>query len=133
MTDQIPFKPLAGRVLVRQIPYKPSTLVEIVSFDKADENEGIVVALSAFRHGRRKTRMGWEITADIFPHELALGDRVIFPGKYSDEDTLTFNGVKHRCLDSWEITGIVEKPQPEGFTNPLTGEVTPDHHILFSR
>jgi co-chaperonin GroES (HSP10) len=129
MSD-IPFQPVNGRVLVRQLPYKPSKILEVCSIDKADENEGIVVALSPCRYGRKKTRFGWEMTGHTFPHEVKLGDRVIFPGSYQDEDTTTFNGEKHRCLDSWSIVGIVHAPQPEGYNHPLTGEKLPDVHPI---
>ena len=131
MSDAPPFIPTNGRVLVRQLPYKPSKMLEVVSVDKACENEGIVVALSPFRYGRKRGKKGvWEHTGDTFPHEVKIGDRVIFPGSYADEDTMTFNGVKHRCIDSWDIQGIVDAPQPEGFENPITGEVMPDKHPL---
>jgi len=134
---KVPFRPCNGRILVRQLPYKPSTIIELVSRDKADENEGIVVALSPFRYGRKKlganagARRGEIVyTSETFPHEVALGDRVLFSGRYLDDDTMTFNGVKHRCLDSWEIVGILDKPQPEGYDSVITGEHTPDKHPL---
>lgn len=135
MTDAPPFIPTNGRVLVRQLPYKPSAIIEVVDSDKAVENEGIVVALSPCRFGRKIIRergkvAGWEHTGATFPHEVKLGDRVFFPGSYQDSDTMTLNGVKHRCLDSWEIVGIMEAPQPEGFENPVTGEIQPDKHPL---
>lgn len=133
----IPFRPCNGRVLIRQLPYKPSKIVQIFSGDRADENEGIVVALSPHRfgrkilgekHGRRKGDT--VMTNQVFPHDLKLGDRVFFRGSYQNEDTMTFNGVKHRCLDSWEILGVMDSPQPEGYENAVTGERTPDSHPL---
>lgn len=131
MSEPIPFTPANGRVLVRQLPYKPSKLIEVPNIDFAYENEGIVVALSPFRYGRRKTGKGsWEHTGDTFPHEVALGQRVFFPGSYADDDTMTFNGVKHRCLESWDIMGIMDAPQPEGFDHPITGEKLPDLHPI---
>lgn len=130
MSD-IPFTPTNGRVLVRQIPYRPSKILEVISIDKADENEGIVVALSPFRYGRKYSRAkGWEHTGDTFPHEVKVGDRVFFPGSYTDSDTMTFNGVKHRCLDSWDIMGIMDAPQPTGYEDPFTGQMLPDKHPL---
>lgn len=129
--DQIPFIPTNGRVLVRQLPYKPSKILEVFSVDKADENEGIVVAISPFRYGRRYSRgKGWEHNGKVLEHEVKVGQRVFFPGSYQDEDTMTFNGVKHRCLDSWEIVGIMEAEQPDFFEDPLTGEKLEDKHPI---
>lgn len=129
----VPFIPTNGRVLVRQLPYKPSKSIEICSIDHADENEGIVVALSPFRYGRKKGAKGaWEHTGDRFPHEVKVGDRVLFPGSYQDEDVMRFNGEKHRCLDSWEIVGVLTEAQPEGFEHPMTGEKLPDAHPIHS-
>lgn len=131
MSEPIPFIPTGGRVLVRQLPYRPSKILEVVSIDKADENEGIVAALSPCQYGRRKHgKRGWEHTGDTFPHELQLGQRVFFEGSYADQDTMTFNGVKYRCLDSWQILGILEAPQPDYFENAATGERQPDQHPL---
>lgn len=129
--DQIPFTPTNGRVLVKQLPYRPSKLLDVVSIDKADENEGIVVALSPFRYGRKYDRKkGWEHTGDTFPHEVQVGQRVFFPGSYQDQDTLSFNGVKYRCLDSWEIVGIMDAPQPDFFEDPKTGQKLEDKHPI---
>lgn len=129
--DQIPFTPTNGRVLVRQLPYRPSKILDVVSIDKADENEGIVVALSPFRYGRKRGKMGqWEHTSHTFPHEVKIGQRVFFPGSYQDSDTMTFNNVKYRCLDSWEIVGILDAPQPEHFEHPMTGERIEGKHPL---
>lgn len=129
MTEQ-PFIPVNGRILVRQLPYKPSKTIEVISGDKADETEGIVVAVSAFRYGRRRIKGGWEHTGDTFPHEVKVGDRVIFISKYADDDTLTLNGEKHRCLDSWEIVGVMTAPQPDYFLDPITSEKKTDEHPL---
>ncbi len=129
--SEVPFIPANGRVLVRQLPYKPSTIIEIPNMDYAFENEGIVVALSPFRYGRKKHPKGaWEHTGHTFPHEVKVGDRVFFPGSYQDDDTMTFNGVKHRCLDSWDLMGVMDAPQPEGFNNPITGEKIPGAHPI---
>lgn len=118
-------------MLIKQLPYKPSMTIEVCSIDRADENEGIVVALSECQYGRKYSRSkGWEHTGHTFPHSLKVGDRVFFPGSYQDEDTMTFNGEKYRCMDSWNILGIMDAPQPEGFRHPLTGEIIPDKHPI---
>lgn len=132
-TEPVPFKPTHGRVLVRQLEYKPSSLIEIVTRDKADHTEGIVCALSPFRHGRKRVKGEWHITADTFPHEISVGDRVIFPGRYQDDDTITLNGQLYRALDSWDIHGIITKDRPDGFTNPVDGTTTSDGHPLLAR
>ncbi len=128
--DKIPFTPTNGRVLVKQLPYKPSRILEVCSIDRADENEGIVVALSPHRYGRKKRKGEWHQTGETFPHEVKVGQRVFFPGSYQDADTMAFNGVKYRCLDSWEIMGIMDAPQPEGFDHPISGEKMPDAHPI---
>ena len=134
MSDPVPFTPTNGRVLVRQLPYKPSKIIQAVSIDKADENEGIVVALSRCQFGRKAKGSGknrvYEHTGVEFPHEVKIGDRVFFKGSYGDEDVMTFNGVKHRCLNSFEIIGVMNAPQPEGLDNPITGEHLPDLHPI---
>ena len=131
MTDDIPFTPLNGRVLVRALPYKPSKIIEVSTHDRADENEGIVVALSPCRYGRRKTNDGWKHTGDILKHDVRVGDRVFFPGSYQDDDTMTFNGQKYRAIDSWELIGVMSAPQPEGFDHPVTGEkLSGDHPLI---
>ena len=118
-----PFKPVNGRILVKQLPYVPSKIIEAAGvIDKAYENEGIVIALSDFRYGRKRFKGGWEHTGDTFPHEVKVGDRVIFPGSYQDDDVQFINGEKHRYIESWDIMGIVNAPQPTELENPLTGE-----------
>ncbi len=126
----IPFIPTNGRVLVRQLPYRPSKIIDVFTVDHADENEGIVVALSPCRYGRKKKKGEWSHTGVTFPHEVKVGDRVFFPGSYRDEDTMTFNGVKHRCLESWDIMGVMTEPQPEHYEHPVTGEKLPDVHPI---
>jgi co-chaperonin GroES (HSP10) len=129
--DQIPFTPVGGRVLVRQLPYKPSKIIEVCNIDRADENEGIVAALSECQYGRKfDKRKGWEHNGLTFPHSVKVGDRVFFEGSYQDSDTMTFNGVKYRCLDSWEIKGVLHAPQPEGYRHPITGELIPEAHPI---
>lgn len=130
MSDPIPFIPVGGRVLVRQLPYKPSSYLEICNIDRACDNEGIVEAISECQYGRKKVKGGWEHTGVTFPHTVKVGDRVFFEGRYQDDDTMSFNGVKYRCFDSWEIKGIMTAPQPEGFLHPVTGERLPDAHPI---
>lgn len=127
-----PYRPVNGRVMVRELPYRPSKILEVVSTDRADFTEGIVVALSEGKYARRKTRKGWEMTGTILPHDVALGDRVILRGSYQDDDLLTINGVKHRIMDPWEIEAIIEKPQPTGYEDPQSGEMLPDKHPLLT-
>lgn len=129
-----PFKPVGGKVTVQPLPYKPSKTIEIYTHDKADENEGIVVALSDCQYGRKyDKKKGWEHNGHTFPHELQLFDRVIFPGSYQDEGVMRFNGVKYRTIESWEIQGIVDAERPEGFTNPQTGDVQLSTHPMLVR
>ncbi len=125
-----PFRPLNGMVTVQQLPFKPSKLIEVLSIDRADETEGIVVALSDCRYGRRKTKGGWEHTGITFPHELHLFDRVVFEGCYQDDSFHRLNGVKYRTMDSWEYKGVIMADQPSGWEDPFTGEMLPDKHPL---
>lgn len=131
-------KPIMGRVLVRQIPYKPSRIVQLITIDKANENEGIVVALSPCQHLRKMKRddkgrnVGYDLTGATIPHELKVGDRVIFPGSYQDDDVQFINGEKHRWLVAQDILGIIDVQQPEGFENAITGEKSSDHHPILS-
>lgn len=120
MSEPIPFTPCNGRILVRQLPYKPSKIIEAAGvIDKAVENEGVVVALSPCRMAYKLKRdargrvVGREPTGVTFPHEVKIGDRVIFPGTYQDQDVMFFNGEKHRCLEPWDIQGILHKEQVE--------------------
>ena len=126
-----PIRPVNGRVLVEQLPYKPSKSIEVTTHDKADECEGIVVALSEHRYGRRYLpQKGWEHTGAILPWEIKVGDRVLFPPTYQDEDVLHMGGKKYRSLNSWDIVAVIDKPQPTGFIHPLTGENLPDAHPI---
>ena len=118
-----PFKPVNGRILVKQLPYVPSKIIEAAGvIDKAYENEGIVVALSPFRYGRKRFKGGWKHTGDTFPHEVKVGDRVIFPGSYQDDDVQFINGEKHRYIESWDIQAIIDAPQPTELEHPITGK-----------
>lgn len=128
--DAPPIIPLNGRVLIEELPFKPSKVIECVSVDKADRTEGTVVALSPFRMGRKKIKGGWEHNGIMMEHEVAVGDRVIFPGKYQDDDLVEVNRKRYRCIDSWDLVAKIEKPQPEGWEDPLTGEVKPDEHPI---
>jgi len=132
-TESIPIRPVNGRVLVKQLPYRPSKIIQVLNSDKACENEGIVVAISPHRYGRKRTRGGWENTHLKLDHEVQVGDRVLFPGKYQDDDVSHFNGVKHRFLESWEILAILDRPQPEGYTSVITGESTPEETAMLIR
>lgn len=133
MNDAPPFTPVNGRILVKALPYKPSKVVEIFSHDRADETESIVVALSPFKYGRKyDKKKGWEHNGLTFPHDVQVGDRVIHPGTYQDSDTMTLNGVRYRCLDPWEIVGIIHAEQPEGFDHPVTGEKLPEIHPILT-
>lgn len=129
--NEAPFRPTNGRVLVRELPYKPSRLIQVVDCDRAVINEGIVVALSDHKFARRKIKGGWEMTGTTLPHDVSIGDRVIFPGKYVQDDVIELNRVRHRVLDAWEIQGIVDAPQPEGWEDPLSGELRPDTFPIF--
>lgn len=129
-------RPINGRVLVRQLPYMPSKLIKAAGVtDKACENEGIVVALSPCRIAYKLKRdskgrvVGQEATGATFPHEVNVGDRVIFPGKYLDDDVQFINGEKHRWIDGNEILGIVDADQPE-FEHPITGEKIKETALL---
>ena len=125
-----PVTPCNGRILVRQLPYKPSKIIEAVSIDKAVENEGIVETLSPHRYARRKTKRGWEMTGAILPHEVKVGDRVIFPGSYQDDDVQYFNGEKYRYIESWDVCAIIHAEQPQGLDNPITGEKLPEIRLV---
>lgn len=121
--NEHPFKPVNGRVLVKSLPYVPSKIIEAAGvIDKAYENEGIVVSLSEYRLARKKTKGGYTLTGQTLPHEVKVGDRVIYPGSYQDDDVQYINGEKHRWIDSWDILGIVDAPQPTVLEHPITGE-----------
>lgn len=121
-----PVKPVNGRICVQPLPYKPSKTLELVSEDNADIFEGYVVAISDHKFGRRKVKGGWEMTGQIIPHDVKVGDRVIFKPQYAQDDFVKLNGREYRILDAWDIYCIVEADRPEGFENPITGEVTPE-------
>ena len=105
----------------------PSQIIELISSDNADIFDGYVVALSdhqilpVFSKGKNKKVIGHMNV----PHPYKVGDRVLFKPQYSRDDFVLLNGVDYRFLKSDEILTIVEKDRPDGFTNPLTGEVKP--------
>lgn len=114
------FRPVCGRVLIKQLPFKPSKILHVAGMvDRAYENEGEVVAISAYRIACKLLRdskgrvVGEEITGATFPHEVKPGDRVIFPGKYLDDDVQFINGEKHRWIEGNKILGIVDAEQVE--------------------
>ncbi len=127
------FTPVNGRVLVKELPYKPSKLIQVVDCDRAVINEGIVVALSDHKYARRKVKGGWIMTGETLPHDVKVGDRVIFPGKYVQDDVIELNRVRHRVLDAWEIQGVLHADQPEGWEDPLSGELRPDTFPIFGQ
>jgi len=130
MSEEVPFHPVNGRVLIEELPFRPSKTIELITHDVADRTEGIVAALSPCRFGRKKTKGGWEHNGHTFPHDLKVGDRVIYLPKYQDDDIMHLNGKKFRCLDAWEIVGVLDAPPIEGYENPLTGMMEPDKHPL---
>lgn len=130
-----PIKPINGRVLVRQLPYKPSKVIEIVNTDNAFDNEGIVERVPDFVPAMKliKSRgrvVGKEATGALLPCQVKIGDRVIFKSKYQDDDWQITNGVKYRYIDHDDILSIIEVERPEGFENPITGDKSPDKHPL---
>lgn len=126
-----PITPVNGRVLVEELPYKPSKIIECLSGDRADATEGIVRALSAHKYGRKKIRKGgWEMNGVLLPHDVKVGDRIVMRPKYVDDDLMTVNGKRYRVLDPWEIEAIIERPQPVGYEHPVTGEKLPDIHPI---
>ena len=125
-----PIKPIGGRICVQPFPYKPSTIIEVLSTDNADIYDGYVVALSDHQilpvfTGRGKAR---KVTGYMnAPHDVAIGDRVLFEPKYAKDDFVNLNGQDYRLLKSTEILLKFNEDadRPDGFTNPLTGEVSP--------
>ena len=125
-----PIKPIGGRICVQPLPYKPSTIIELISSDNADIYDGYVVALSDHQilpvfTGRGKAR---KVTGYMnAPHEVQVGDRVLFMPKYAKDDFVQLNGQDYRHLNSNEILlkFSEEADRPEGFENPLTGEIKP--------
>ena len=123
-----PIKPVNGRICVQPLPYKPSSIIEVLSTDNADIFDGYVVALSdhqilpVFTGSGKKRKVTGYMHA---PHDVAVGDRVIFKPKYAKDDFVQLNGQDYRILDSNEILIKFEEDRPEGFANPLTGEITP--------
>lgn len=121
-----PIKPANGRVCVQPLPYKPSKTIEVISDDNADIFEGYVVALSPHKFARRKTKNGWEMTGQEIPHDVKVGDRVIFKPQYAQDDFVKLNGQDYRILDAWDIYCVVEADRPEGFQSVIDGSVTPE-------
>ncbi len=128
--EEIHLKPLCGRILLKDLPFRPSRLLEVIDSDNAERTESIVAAVGPFRHGRKRIKGGWTITQDTFPHEVSVGDRVIHKSTYQHDDYLELNRVRYRCIDPWDVIAIVDVPQPEGFEDPMTGEMKPDKHPL---
>lgn len=128
--EKIPLIPLNGRILLKDLPYKPSLILEVIDHDNATRTESIVAAVGPYRHGRKKTKDGYTITSDTFPHDVKVGDRVLHKATYQHDDYLEINRVRYRCIDPWEVLAILEKPQPTGFQDPITGEMKPDAHPL---
>ena len=124
--DNCPIRPTNGRVCVLPLAYKPSKTIEVLSVDNADITEGYVASLGKCKYGRKKKGKGWEITNQEIPHDVNVGDRVIFKPQYIDEDFITMNSQQFRVLDPWDIMCVVEHDRPDGFTNAITGEFTPD-------
>jgi len=132
MNKDFPIKAVNGMVIIEELPFKPSKILECITHDRADRTEGIVVAIDSKRYGRKFSRKGgWEHTGVQFDQDLQVGDRVIFRGSYQDDDCLTVNGKKYRAFSPWEIVAKIEAAQPEGFENPVTGEKMPGEHPMF--
>lgn len=115
-----PFEPVNGKVLVRQLPPVFSKIIDTsASDDRANDNEGIVVKVSPHRFARRLVRnkkgnvIGFEYTGAKFEHDVKVGDRVVFRGKYLDDDVIRFNGIKYRNMDPWEFEGVMTMEQPQ--------------------
>lgn len=126
-----PVTPTMGKIMVQQLEPKLSKIIEVVTIDRADETESVVVALSPCQYGvKYSKRGGWSHTGATFPHEVHLFDRVVHEGCYQDDSFLRLNGVKYRFLEPREIKGIIHAEQPKGFENPTTGEVMPDKHPI---
>ena len=133
MSDPYIFTPTNGRILVKELPYKPSKILQVVDCDRAVINEGIVVSMSPHKFARRRIKGGWEMTGKTLPHDVSIGDRVLFPGKYVQDDVIELNRVRHRVLDAWEIQGILHADQPEGWEDPLSGELRKDTFPIFAQ
>ncbi len=126
-----PVTPTGGKIMVQQLAPKLSKIIEVITIDRADETESVVVALSPCQYAVKYTKGGgYEQTGATFPHELHLFDRVVHEGCYQDESFLRLNGVKYRFLEPREIKGIIHAEQPKGYENPFTGEMQPDKHPL---
>lgn len=131
MDEPFPIRATNGNVIVEELPYRPSKIIECISIDRADRTESIVVAVDPVRYGRKRVKGGdWEHNGMVFEQDLKVGDRVIHPGRYADADRFTVNGKTYRSFSPWEIVAVIEKPQPTGYEDPKTGEMLPDKHPL---
>lgn len=131
MTTEFPIRATNGNVIVEELPFRPSKILECITHDLADRTDGIVVAIDPVRYGRRRKRDGsWEHTGDTFEQDIKVGDRVIFPGRYAQEDCFHVNGKKYRTFSPWEIVAIIDRDQPTGYEDPISGEMHPDKHPL---
>lgn len=129
--DFLPLIPVNGRVLVEELPFKPSKTIECISIDRADATEAIVRRLSPKKFGRRYVKSrGWETNGQMFDHDVKEGDRIIMKPQYRDDDVHVMNGKKFRILDPWDIYAVITEPQPEGFRHPITGDIIPDKHPI---
>lgn len=130
MNDIPPIYPVNGRVLVEELPFRPSKIIQVISGDRADSTEAVVLRTSPKKYGRRKIKRGaWEHNGELLDHDVKPGDRIIMRPKYVDDDLITLNQKKYRILDPWEIEAIIEAPQPT-FEDPITGEKLPDQHPI---
>ncbi len=129
--EPFPIKAVNGNVIVEELPFRPSKILECITHDKADRTESMVVAIDTVRYGRKfDKKKGWEHNGTTFPQDLKVGDRVIHKGTYQDDDCFSVNGKKYRSFSPWEIVAVIEKPQPEGYEDLKTGEMLPDKHPL---
>lgn len=127
-----PIHPVNGRVLLRALPFKPSSLIQLVDDDKANETESIVVALAPYKLGYRKKKGIVEVLPDVrLEWDIKVGDRVIHEGCYQEDDKFSVNGEKYRVMDPWQIKAIIDRPQPEGYVLP-DGSKSPENHPLLT-
>ena len=119
--------PTNGRVCVIPLVYKPSKILEVVSNDNADITEGYVASLSPHKFARKKKGKGdWINTGVPIPHDVEVGDRVIFRPQYVTDDFIRLNAQEYRLLDAWDIYCKITADRTEGYVNPLTGDTTPE-------
>lgn len=130
MDEPFPIRATNGNVIVEEGIFRPSRILECISIDKADRTEGTVVAIDPVRYGRKVKKGEWQHNGKTFEQDLKVGDRVLFPGRYADADRFTVNGKTYRSFSPWEIVAVIDKPQPEGYEDPKTGEMLPDKHPL---